>query len=181
MRIRDWSSDVCSSEHDAALANARDELFAIVKGRSRPPEAKPDRVSEIVDVRCASGRGIEDARARQMVLEEDTANALLRSLLPAERSFAAGDPAHLMGFVEGDDPFEVRAGPVEDLLEPAMVAADGSERWIGDEQDALFEGDGFVDRPVRPGLDVGRKAPRSEEQTSALQSLMRNTYAVFRL
>src|SRR3546814_14897244 len=94
-----------------------------------------------------------------MVLEKDAANALLRSLLPAGRSGSAGDPAHLMGFVEGDDPFEVRAGPVEDLLETAMVAADGPQCRIGDEKDALFEGDGFVDRPVRQGLDVGCKAP----------------------
>src|SRR3546814_10467803 len=109
-----------------------------------------------------------------------------------------------MGFVEGDDPFEVRAGPVEDLLETAMVAADGPQCRIGDEKDALFEGDGFVDRPVRQGLDVGCKAPergpvaprvfeqrlvlrdphvatasRSDEHTSELQSLMRISYAVF--
>src|SRR3546814_18710415 len=74
-----------------------------------------------------------------MVLGKDAANALLRSLLPAERSFSAGDPAHLMGFVEGDDPFEVRAGPAEDLLETATVAADGPQCRVGDEKDARSE------------------------------------------
>src|SRR3546814_21183610 len=40
-----------------------------------------------------------------------------------------------------------------------VVAAGGPRCRIGDEKDALFEGDGVVDRPVGQGVDGGCKAP----------------------
>src|SRR3546814_5852018 len=57
------------------------------------------------------------------------------------------------------------------------------DRGLADEVEAPHIGRGFRDRLVVPRevVDEYRDRRRSEEHTSELQSLMRNTYAVFRL
>ena len=87
--------------------------------------------------------------------------ALLGGGLFAARARASGGVRHRVRLVEHDHAVEVGAQPIDDLLNAAhlLAAILRTERGVGDEQDALFEGDGFVDRPVRQGLDVGRKAP----------------------
>src|SRR3546814_3625661 len=78
---------------------------------------------------------------------------------------------HRMGFVEDDDSVKVLPCPFENLLEPGRVAAARAQCRIGDEEDALAHSDRDTELPLAKG--------RSEEHTSELQSLMRNSYAVF--
>src|SRR3546814_17110628 len=84
-----------------------------------------------------------------MVLKEDAANALLRAFLGPESALAARDTAHLMGFVEANDAFEILAGPIDDLLQPTVIAPRRAERGIGGEQHALLQRNRLVDLPVR--------------------------------
>src|SRR3546814_1941995 len=68
----------------------------------------------------------------------------------------------------------------------SQVAAPAGDAGLGDVSRPVDHGDrqrrdgGLAHDRVRPGLEVGhRKDLRSEEHTSELQSLMRNSYAVF--
>ena len=146
----------CDQFHggDPALANAGDELLAIGERRLRSPEPEPHGIGKVVDLGRPRRRGVEDPRGGQMVLEPNAADALLRSLLGSECALASCDTAHLVRFVEGDDAVEIGAGPVDDLLQPAMFPAHRSKGRIGDQKDALVKPDGFVDLPVRYGLNV---------------------------
>ncbi len=153
---------------DAALADARNELLTVAKGRFRAPEPEPHGISEVVDVGRARGRGIEDAGAGQVVLEQHAGNALLRALLLAECALAASDAAHLVRLVEADDAFEVLAGPVDDLLEAAVVTARRAKRGVGDEEHALLERDCLIDLPVGERLDVSGKAAKRGPVTAGV-------------
>src|SRR3546814_11937954 len=88
-----------------------------------------------------------------MVLKEDAANALLRAFLGPESALAARDTAHLMGFVEANDAFEILAGPIDDLLQPTVTAPRREERGIGGEQHDMLQRNRLVDFPVRKRLD----------------------------
>ena len=108
---------------DTAIADFADELLTARKSRARPPQAKPDRIGEVVDVRSAGRRGIKHAGARQRVLEEDSGDALERALLLPQGPFPALNAAHFVGLVEDDHAFELLAGPADDLVEPRVLDA----------------------------------------------------------
>ena len=101
---------------DPALADLGDERLAVGEGGLRSPQPEPHRIGEVVDVGGAGRGRVEDACARQVVLEQDAADALLRAFLLAHGALAAGDAAHLMCLVERDHAVEVGACPIEDLL-----------------------------------------------------------------
>ena len=71
------------------------------------PQAEPLGVGEIVDRRRASGRDVEDARARQGVLQAQARTALLRGRMVAALGLLAGGVLHRVALVEHDHSVEV--------------------------------------------------------------------------
>lgn len=59
-----------------AIADFADELLTARKSRARPPQAKPHRIGEVVDIGSPGGRGIEHTGAREGVLQQHPGNAL---------------------------------------------------------------------------------------------------------
>src|SRR3546814_1228510 len=115
MRIRDWSSDVCSSD-----------LRAVGRGGDRFHAVQADAG----ELRAEPAHGDRAAFAG-VALDRNARNALKR-----------------FG--------EILVGEFGDVL-----------------------GDDHIDRRDRVALLIERIVERSEEHTSELQSLMRNSYAVF--
>src|SRR3546814_4765649 len=81
----------------------------------------------------------------------------------ARRDFVADRIARLHPILAGDD----RRPPTRRLVDVDAIEGE-AER-----------GDGRRRRPLPAGAKEGIEAPRSEEHTSELQSLMRISYAVF--
>ena len=87
----------------------------------------------------AGGGDIDDARIGQRMLQAQTRAALLRGRLIAALALAAGGVRHGVAFVEHDDAVEVRAQPIDDLLDARnpFLARIGAQRGVGRKQDAL--------------------------------------------
>ena len=98
---------------------ACDELGAGGEGEVlAAPEAEPLGIGEIVDRGGAGGRDVDDARIGQRVLQAQAGTALLRGRLVAAFALAAGGIGHGVALVEDDHAVEVRAQPIDDLLDP---------------------------------------------------------------
>src|SRR3546814_18130355 len=88
---------------------------------------KPGGISEIVDVRRAGCRHVQDAGARQQVLQAHAGDALIGAVPGAETAFAAGDTRHFVRLVEYHHAVEIIADPVEDLLKRLEELREG--KW----------------------------------------------------
>src|SRR3546814_892413 len=79
------------------------------------PEAEALGVGEVVDGGRACRRDVDDAGARQGVLEPQARAALLRGGLVATLALAAGCVLHGVALVEDDHSIEIGAQPIDDL------------------------------------------------------------------
>lgn len=159
---------------DPATPQTVDECAAIGEGGGRTPQAKPGGISEIVDVRRAGCRHVQDAGTGQQVLQAHAGDALIGSLLRAETAFAAGDTRHFVRLVEHHHTVKIITDPVEDLLKAsALVAPVGAERRIGEEEHTLGRAYGRAQFPLVEMLDVEREtADRVPVATCVLQQCL---------
>src|SRR3546814_1144739 len=197
MRISDWSSDVCSSD----LLPRRDARpLGALSGRPPPRAFKRLRRSTVK--RDAGMIENDDEAFADNYAERDQAKALREQARAGGLRFEAylpGDMADwLLAQVERGhfvDPSEAVFAIVQNFIEmePHRDLRDELLRRILDESVARGLEDVKAGR-VRPADEVfdelrrelakprpepARWQKRSEEHTSELQSLMRNSYAVF--
>ncbi len=164
-----WPTSVCrccrlqfacgqSHRRDATLANAGDEGGAIGESSSFAPQAEPDSIGRIVDVRGTSGRGINHAGARQAVLQYHANNALLRTLSGAGSAFTASDATQRMGLVERNQTIKFGRQPFEQLLKSGLVWRAAAQRRIGCEKDAFRTEDLGLGFELRKRLNIEHHA-----------------------
>src|SRR3546814_794874 len=182
MRISDWSSDVCSSDLDAAGHEGHGLHREVGLDADQGVLVAEDVLREGAELGVApdrlalAGVGVA-AVAHHPDVEE--LGALVAQVLAAGRAVlaptAARDERHrdVVAGREGGDP---GADGLDDAS--ALVAADDGQAQREVAGDGVLvgvahPGDGHLDEDVT-GLRV-----RSEEHTSELQSLMRISYAVF--
>src|SRR3546814_5049987 len=147
MRISDWSSDVCSSDHRGVHFPCASRIA---------PQRQSGRIRFALKLLAAIGRGFEVDLDRGVKAEVvDAAFVGLGHLdAPAARvEQDLADPGHMAGEHRGET-----ADGVDILL-------DLGEPRVDDLADI-----------VEFGARVGFPAARSEEHTSELQSIMRNSY-----
>ena len=103
------------------------------------PQPKPLRIAEILHRGGAGRRDVDNAGLRQGMLKAQSGKALLGRPLLAARARASHRVRHGVGFIEQDHAVEIRAEPVEDLLEAGVLAASirAAQGRVGGEQDAL--------------------------------------------
>src|SRR3546814_523776 len=143
---------------DPAAPQTVDECAAIGEGGGRTPQAKPGGISEIVDVRRAGCRHVQDAGARQQVLQAHAGDALIGAVPGAETAFAAGDTRHFVRLVEYHHAVEIIADPVEDLLKAStLVPPVGAELRISEEEHTIRRTYGRAQLPLIELLDVDGK------------------------
>ena len=82
---------------------------------SGPPETQPSGISEVGHLRGPRGGDIEDAGARQAMLQTQARKALLGGRRSTALGFAAAGVLHGMGLIEGHDAVELVPEPVENL------------------------------------------------------------------
>src|SRR3546814_915802 len=160
MRISDWSSDVCSSDLVAAAGIHPRHGVADVGDRDRPERLDQrgfDPLPVLPDAKTFTHSWISLFSARrsggnlgQLQPAEDLERILIENLLLVRRA-------------EVRVGVDVPAGVVEEVPSVGVCAAHGAVHLRGKEH-------------VVHRHDLGQ---RSEEHTSELQSLMRNSYAVF--
>src|SRR3546814_340240 len=174
MRISDWSSDVCSSDLGEAAggAEALDR-----RRRQREGEAVLDLHEPAVHPPGDSACGILGA-ALAPVLQSDEGEA---GILAGAGEAEAGDrhdALHRRLLPEGGlDLLDHLEGPVGARL-AWRLHVDQQEALVLVRQEGCRE---LEPRPAEAGEESQvdhHIAPRSEEHTSELQSLMRNSYAV---
>src|SRR3546814_17156371 len=67
---------------DAAIRHRSEKAVTVGKGGARTPEAEPRGVAQIFGLRRTGGRFIDDAGARQRILQADPGKALFGTLGP---------------------------------------------------------------------------------------------------
>src|SRR3546814_10872420 len=172
MRISDWSSDVCSSDllardlhrifpEESAQsfykALTKDASFAYLRRRALP--------EQVAQVNALGEIAIEFPREKERLYPQRTLGA------------------HVLGFVDRDGhgamgierAFDGRLTDDKMRSEPLVLSIDS--RVQGALESELYAG--MVAHRAKGGTGLVLDANRSEEHTSELQSLMRNSYAVF--
>ena len=139
---------------DAARPDVGDEGFVRRKGGLRPPQSEPRRITEVGNVGSAGGRGVENPRARQTVLQSQPGHALLGALRRAARIPAADRVGHGVGLIERDHALEFIARPSENLFEPCVLRSARAKGGISDEENALGQISRSAQLPIGERLDV---------------------------
>src|SRR3546814_3132864 len=153
MRISDWSSYVCSSDRPAGL-------------------------DEGVDGRCLSATGVGSGEGPVATADGDAAQGALGGVVgqadPAIVEEAGERRPALEHVVDGVGRGRLRGQRAAVLAEPGLELDDQRPRAL------VAGGRAPLGRQtVDVALDLEQSVDRSEEHTSELQSLMRNSYAVF--
>ncbi len=94
------------------------------------PQAEPLGVGEIVHGGGAGGRDVDDAGVGQACCRRSPARPCCDGRLLAALALAAGGIRHGMAFVEHDHSIEVRAQPIDDLLDPRNLSSRASVRSV---------------------------------------------------
>src|SRR3546814_7342438 len=203
MRISDWSSDVCSSDLADQAADAVDAEYVerIVEAELRLHDhhepaagdtgdrAEQDRAERTRIARCRRDRDEAGDRARAGAEQRALVAERALGQHPEENARRGGDEAvdeREAGRAIG---LERRAGIEAEPAAPQQAGADQRHGQrvrrhdllliagaLADDQAADERRDARVDVNHRAAREI-EGAPRSEEHTSELQSLMRLSYA----
>src|SRR3546814_722756 len=188
MRISDWSSDVCSSDlpvgklpSDRELADAVDRMgrmltvrrapraeFIDISVRSRSPDLAAKIANQYVST-LQETRLMERSKKQRKLIkalgaEVDRVHGEL-----AQSEHAVADFRRSHGMLQG------AAGP-EELAQISRIAAEAAS--AGSERADLAARSRGIGVAAALQSAATATSPRSEEHTSALQSLMRTSYAV---
>src|SRR3546814_10070143 len=155
MRISDWSSDVCSSDLTQQFSGIPEDASRLVNIKSEL--ARTDQFQENII--------IAEKRLKLMGFSLDEIDNIARDFRSQLSNALNGDTADLLNL-------PTQAEGLRDQMVDLLNLRDDSRY--------LFAG-GRIDVPpvdLNNGIYTA-PSPRSEEHTSELQSLMRNSYAVF--
>src|SRR3546814_3795722 len=163
MRIRDWSSDVCSSD----LKELADQA---ITGMNES-KARLDEIEQKM-ARKGSGEGDERKSLGEMATEGKEAEI---AALASSRGRVSMEVKAIISSLTTD-----ANGSAGDLVVPQRGGLVGPVQRRMTIRDLLTPGrttSSSIQYPQETGFT--NSAARSEEQTSELQSLMRSSYAVF--
>src|SRR3546814_7024918 len=174
MRIRDWSSDVCSSdlkyaEKALALSSGEHVQPEMIAARDLPS----DKVDELSDARVRLMTAMSAGAAEEKPLDAAMAQANFDCWMEQqEENFQPDDIAACR------DGFEVAMAELEE--EPEVAVAPPAPEPMMAAPAAYIVHFEFDEAALTPDArtTLADVAKRSEEHTSELQSLMRSSYAV---
>src|SRR3546814_6854317 len=185
MRISDWSSDVCSSDLAPPLPGRqngeRRKAEQAVRALSFDCHGAEGEVADDAAIRRLRHQGkAERARGAQVGHQRDLRRFDARLLLEGSRDNGRNRSGIIRRFVADG------AGVVRAVAHRGGENHDRPLRATVFNKGQVLQRSGVADRmlgrllpPMVPLARLETALPRSEEHTSAIQSLMRTSYAVF--